>query len=724
MSRKKNNPKIKGAKLPSHELRALLFRVFKRSPEKVYGARQLIKKLKVLNSKDSVQDALDKLVGKNKLVSLSGGKYRLNAAAIPAKSSRQYEGIVDMTRTGSAYILVNELEQDIHVSAKYLGSAMDGDKVLVSVYSPPSRRRPEGQIVKVLERMRTHFMGTLRIWKNQAIVVPDNQYYEVDIIVDLKDTKGGKDGEKVVVAITDWPERSNQSPRGKVTSVLGAPGTSDIEMKGILINNGFELEFPESVLAQAAALPEEIEASEVHNRLDLRDVPTFTIDPSDARDFDDALSFRTLENGNLEIGVHIADVTHYVKPHSPLDKEAYKRSTSVYLVDRVLPMLPEKLSNGLCSLRPREDKFTFSAIFIFDNKDRIVNRWFGKTVIHSDRRFSYEEAQEVMDKGEGDFLSELQALNRLAKVLREKRFREGSINFDVDEVRFRLDEEGVPVEVYVKERMDAHLLIEDFMLLANKEVASFIDRKGKEQQEIPYVYRVHDEPDPDKLYEFALFAKNMGFEMKLGSPTEIAASFNRLVEAAEEDESLQLLEPLAIRTMAKAAYSADNIGHYGLGFENYTHFTSPIRRYADVLAHRLLEANLKGTFRTDKPKLEEQCQHISVMERRAIKAERESIKYKQVEFMQKHVGDVFTGYISGMMEKGFFVEISGNRCEGLVPFDTLDDDFEMLNGKLQVKGIHTGKTYKMGDAVQVKIIAADLSTRRIEMALAETAGIN
>lgn len=707
-----------GNKLAAHELRAELYRVFKRSPQKIYSARQLIKKLRLLNSKDSVQDALDKLAQKHKLEPLKGGKYRLDAARKLERTGRLYEGIVDMTRAGSAYILVTELEKDVHVSAKHLGSAMDGDKVQISVFSPPSRRRAEGQVVKVLERVREHFMGILRIWKNRATVTLENMEKDLEILVDLKDTKGGKDGEVVVVRVVEWPERPAQSPRGIVTSVLGVPGTSDIEMKGILINNGFDLEFPEEVLAQAEALPEVIEEADVFNRLDLRGVPTFTIDPADARDFDDALSFRILENGKREIGVHIADVTHYVKPHSPLDKEAFKRSTSVYLVDRVLPMLPEKLSNGLCSLRPQEDKFTFSALFTFDEKNRIVNRWFGKTVIHSDRRFSYEEAQEVLDAGAGVFYEELNELNQLAKVLRKKRFDGGSINFDVDEVRFRLDEEGVPVEVYVKERKDAHLLIEDFMLLANREVATFMHLKGKEQ-EIPYIYRVHDEPDPDKLYEFALFAKNMGFEMNLGSPGEIAASFNRLVEAAESNESLQLLEPLAIRTMAKAAYSAQNIGHYGLGFDNYTHFTSPIRRYSDVLAHRLLESNLSGTFRTDKSKLEEQCKHISVMERRAVSAERESIKYKQVEFMKKHVGDVFTGYVSGMMDRGIFVEISGNRCEGMVPFESMNDDFEVLNGRLQARGLYSGKSFKMGDKLLVRILSADLATRRIEMELAD-----
>jgi ribonuclease R len=718
MTKRKRTPKVKGTKLTAHELRSEVFRLFKRHPRKRMSAKQIIKKLKILNNKDSVTDALEKLAQKSKLEELNGGKYQLAPFNGKRAEKRLHEGIVDMTRKGSAYIIVDNLENDVHVSAKYIRGAMDGDRVQVSVFTPPGRRRAEGEIVKVISRVREHFMGTIRLWKNYALVTPENLTTPMEIFVDLKDAMDARDGDVVVVRITKWPEKHNHSPKGVVTSVLGAPGSSDIEMKGILINNGFELDFPPAVMAQADALPEEVNEAEIFNRRDIRDIPTFTIDPVDAKDFDDALSFRYLENGNREVGVHIADVTHYVKPNSPLDKEALKRSTSVYLVDRVLPMLPEKISNKLCSLRPNEDKFTFSAIFVFDKEDRIVDRWFGKTVIHSDRRFTYEEAQEVVDSGKGDHVDDLKELNKIAKKLRKKRFKGGSINFDVDEVRFKLDEEGVPVEVYVKERKDAHLLIEDFMLLANREVATYIRNKGQ-SNEIPYVYRVHDEPDPDKLQEFALFAKNLGFEMSLGSPQEIASSFNRLVEAAKENESLELLEPLAIRTMAKAEYSTNNIGHYGLGFDNYAHFTSPIRRYSDVLAHRILEANLKGTFRMDKVKVEEQCKHISTMERRAIAAERESIKYKQVEYIEKHVGDEFFGYISGIMDRGIFVELAGNHCEGMVPFASLDDEFEVVNGRLQARGLYSGRQFKMGDKLKVRIVSADLASRRIEMELVE-----
>ncbi len=722
MSRNKK-PKIKGKRLGAAELRHEIMKLFRRHPRKRLNAKQIIKKLKIDNNKDSVADALEKLSKDEKLIAVDDVKFQINRSKDdenPNRPPRQVHiGTVDMTRTGSAYIVIDGLDNDVYVPAKYLKSAIHRDKVEVAVFTPRGRRRPEGEVLKVVERAREHFMGTLRVWKNYAIVMPDQLNIPMDIYVDLKDIKEGKDGNKVVVKVTEWPDRKNHTPRGIVTSVLGAVGTSDIEMKGILINNGFELEFPEEVMRETEGLTEEILPEEVEKRRDMRDIITFTIDPTDAKDFDDALSFRYLEDGTREIGVHIADVTHFIKPGTALDKEALNRSTSVYLVDRVLPMLPEKLSNQLCSLRPHEDKYTFSAVFTFDNDDRVIDRWFGKTLIHSDRRFTYGEAQVVLDSGEGDFHAELKELNRLAHVLRKRRFKQGSINFDVDEVRFKLDEEGVPIEVYVKERKDAHMLIEDFMLLANREVAAFISKKGKDN-EIPFVYRVHDEPDIDKVQEFALFARQLGFQMNTSDPRAIGRSFNALVEAAKTNEVLEILEPLAIRTMAKAEYSSDNIGHYGLGFDYYTHFTSPIRRYSDVLVHRFLEPNIEGTLRTNKAKLEEQCKHISIMERRAVEAERESIKYKQVEYIKNHIGEVFEGYISGIIDKGFFVELVGNHCEGMVEFSSLDDEFELINGRLKARGKYSGLLLKMGDQVNVKIIGADLAKRRIEMALIET----
>jgi ribonuclease R len=538
--------------------------------------------------------------------------------------------------------------------------------------------------------------------------------------VDFADTKEAQNGDRVIVKITHWHKHPNQRPKGKVTSVLGAEG-SDLEMKVILINKGFPLDFEEEVIQESEAIPARITDYDVLQRRDFRDVLTFTIDPEDAKDFDDALSYRVLENGHIEVGVHIADVTHYVKPNTALDKEAYKRSTSVYLVDRVLPMLPERLSNDLCSLRPNEDKLTFSAVFEFDKNDKVVKRWFGKTIIHSDRRFSYEQAQQGLETGEGDFAEQLKTLNRIAHKLRKDRFKNGAIDFETEEVRFKLDANGVPIELYVKERKDAHMLIEDFMLLANKEVAIFINKKAENQAEIPFVYRVHDYPNEDKVRELALFAKEMGVQMRVNTPKEIAASFNKLAAESEKNEALKLLMPLAIRTMAKAEYSTENIGHYGLAFDFYSHFTSPIRRYSDVLAHRILFQNLgEQTVRYDKGRLQEQCRHISAMERKAMEAERESIKYKQVEFMQKHVGEVFDGLVSGIIERGIFIELLESKCEGMVGFDTLDEPFDVGEGRLRAKGMRSGRVIKMGDPVKVRIVETNLQRRQIEMELVNT----
>jgi len=724
MSKSKKS-KTKGNKLSSRQLQREIVKLFKRHPKKHLNAKQISKKLKVLNNRDSIQYALDKLAEDGHLVQTDNQKYKLKrseSGAAPSGKQKSgqngaYEGFVDMTRSGDAYIVIEGVENDIHVSAKYMNTALHGDRVKIRTWTPRGRRRREGEVVKIVERASEHFMGTIWIYPKYAIVLPEGKM-PLDILVDLENLNEASDGDKVIVKITHWPSGKDKdvNPKGKVTTVLGKAGSHDIEMKAILINNGFDLEFPGNVHKETAALPGEIHQEEIERRRDMREVTTFTIDPESAKDFDDALSLRYLENGDCEVGVHIADVSHYVRPGFALDKEGYERSTSVYLVDRVLPMLPERLSNELCSLRPHEDKLTFSAVFGFNKNGKIINRWFGKTVIHSDRRFTYDQAQEVIESGEGDFTAELQQLNKLAKILRRKKFQQGAINFETDEVQFKLDEEGSPVDIYVKERKEAHLLIEDFMLLANREVATYISKKGKEKGEIPFVYRVHDEPDPEKVEHLARFAKEMGYEMNISSPQEIARSYNRLIKTAKKEPGLKLLEPLAIRTMSKAEYSAENIGHYGLSFDNYTHFTSPIRRYSDVLVHRILEQNLDSeVHRVDKTKLEQQCKHISMQERKAMEAERESVKYKQVEFIERHVGEVFKGYISGMLDRGIFVELEGNRCEGLVDFSTMDDHYEVMSGKLGIQGRSKGKVYKMGDAVKVRIVRTDLARRQIDM---------
>ena len=630
-----------------------------------------------------------------------------------------FEGTMDVTKNGAGYVLVEGQEQDIYVPQKFLNGAMKGDKVRVSAYFPAGKRRPDGEIVKILQRANDAFIGTFFFSKNNGYVQTD-RIDVPEIYVKLEDAKGAEDKMKVVVQILDWSTERGKRMTGRITTVLGMAGSSDIEMKGILINNGFNIEFPEDVQAEAAEIHDDTEG-DAKNRRDFRGITTFTIDPFDAKDFDDALSFQVLENGNIEVGVHIADVTHYIKPNTALDKEAYLRSTSVYLVDRVCPMLPERLSNELCSLRPHEDKLTFSAVFEFDDKYKVVKKWFGKTIIHSNRRYAYEDAQVILETGEGDFSDEILKLNQIAYALRKKRYKDGAINFETDEVKFKLDEAGVPIEVYIKERKDAHLLIEDFMLLANRSVAEFMakrdDTTRRKGVEVPYIYRTHDTPDMDKLNDFSAFARELGVKMTLDTPKNIAKSLNDLAAKSEKNETLKLLTPIAIRCMAKADYSTENIGHYGLAFDYYSHFTSPIRRYSDVLAHRILFENLTEIKRTDKEKLAEQCKHISKQEKKAADSERQSIKYKQVEYMTKHIGEVFEGAVSGMLERGLFVEIKHMLAEGMVDFGRCPEPFEVEPSRLRARGLRSGKVLKMGQLVKVEIVDADMESRKIDMRL-------
>lgn len=643
-------------------------------------------------------------------------------------------GKVDLSRSGSGYIMVEGREQDVFVPERRLQGAMNGDTVRIRYWTPRGRNKPEGEVLEVTDRKTTHFLGTYTDAKGNGYVTPDRLEYDFDIEVSQGDADGAKDGDKVVVEVTEWPKRTGQSPRGVVTQVLGATGSTDIEMKGILINQGFELQHMPAALEESENIPETLDESEAERRLDLRDVLTFTIDPHDAKDFDDAISYRRLDNGRLEIGVHIADVSHYVKPDSALDQEAAKSTTSVYLVDRVLPMLPEKLSNGVCSLRPHEDKCTFSALFEFDDKDVVRKTSFSKTLTHSDRRFTYDDAQQLIEAdaeakhdvqklkrtGEQvDWTELIKDVDRLAKKLRARRFKNGSIDFNSEEVRFKLDADGNPQEAFVKTSRDANQLIEDFMLLANKSVAAFIARKGK-KLEIPFPYRVHDEPDPEKMANLATFAAKFGVKLDLDTPKAIARSYNKLRKMAAERPELQVLSPLAIRTMAKAEYTTDNIGHYGLGFDNYGHFTSPIRRYADVLVHRILEGNLgKAEYRPDKDALEATCKHISERERAAVKAERESTSYFQVLYIKDHIGDEFAGTVNGVIERGVFVQLDDNYCEGFVPFETMQDRYDLGNARLVATGKRSGRKLQMGSAVRVQIVSAELDSRRIEMSLVE-----
>lgn len=717
--RRKNKKRTTTTKLRKYNPRDLEKRtlsIFQRQPRERFNPKQLAKKLKASNPMSEIQAVLDKLVAREQIKDSGKFKYKLNPATIEKVDDMELIGTVDRTRTGSAYIICDDSPHDIHVKAAYMKNAQNGDKVKIKAWRPRGRHKMEGKVIEIIQRSVESFIGTIWFFPRHAICYPDGNDF-LEIQVPLDQINGAEDRDKVIVNVTDWKRNRHGRVQGAVNEVLGSHGSSDIAMKGILINSGFPLSFPADVMDQAEALDETISPADIEARRDMREITTFTIDPDTARDFDDALSIRYLDNGNKEIGIHIADVAHYVLPDTPLDKEAAKRSTSVYLVDRVLPMLPEKLSNGLCSLRPHEDKLTFSAVFTFDQDDKIVDRWFGRAIIHSDRRFTYGEAQENIETQEGDFFQELVVLNKLAKKMRKKRFKTGAINFETDEVKFKLDEEGTPIAVYIKERKDAHLLVEEYMLLANREVATYIFEKGKkENSEIPFVYRIHDEPDMDKVADLAKFAAQMGFEMNIDTPKAVVNAYNKLAEAAIDDPGLKMLQPLAIRTMSKAEYTTSNIGHYGLGFKYYSHFTSPIRRYSDVLAHRVLFENLNGkSFRPNPNKLEEQCKHISVMERKAMGAERESIKYKQVEFMEKHVGETFDGVVAGFSDGGIFVQIEENFCEGRISFNTMAEPFMIAESRLYATGTRTGKVIKMGSSIQVKITATNLERRQIEM---------
>jgi ribonuclease R len=696
--------------------------VLEKKAKKAYTAKQLSKKLNSPHLKKEVESALKQLHDEGKAYPVSEGKYRLDRFYDNKKNDdpegKTVVGRVDMTRSGSAYIITDDLEKDVYISSRKVNTALNGDKVEVRIFTGGRKTNPSGEVIKVLKRHTKEFIGTIYRTGNRYFAGTDYYSNPFDIWIEDKHLDGAEEGDKVIAEVDDWPDRPNHFPKGRVVEKLGKMGSDEIEMKAILLKNGFQLTFSKGVLDEVERIPDEIGEEDLFGRADLRELDSFTIDPADAKDFDDALSFRKLENGNVEVGVHIADVTHYVRESSALDKEAEERSTSVYLVGRVLPMLPEKLSNNLCSLRPNVDRLAFSALFEFNSKCEVVKRWFGKSVIHSKRRFTYEEAQEVIDKGEGQFVDALVELNTIAEKLRKKRFAEGSINFETDEVRFKLDKEGFPVEIFVKERKPIHMLVEDFMLLANREVGTFIYEK-KDGQPIPFVYRVHDLPDPMKIADFALFAKELGFNFDLSTPQKIARSFNRLTDASSDNPALDLLQPLAIRTMAKAIYSTENIGHYGLGFDNYSHFTSPIRRYSDVLAHRILEKNITGEYRMSKEDLDKKCKHISQMERHAMDAERESIKYKQVEFLQRRVGEEFDGYVTGMIERGIFVELEDILCEGMIQFDSMDDYYEMTGHRLAARGRQSGRIIKLGDKLRVKLLGTDLTRRQIELELLE-----
>lgn len=629
-------------------------------------------------------------------------------------------GHVDMTADGSAFVVPeDEFENDIYIAPRKLRSALHGDKVKVHTYAKSRGKRKEGEIVEVLERARTEYTGTINISPRFAFVTADNRKMLNDIFVPLTDLNDAQDGEKVVVAITEWPQDGkNKNPVGRVKHVLGKKGENDTEMNAILADFGFPLSFPQTVEQEAESYDGSIPKEELKKRRDFRQITTFTIDPADAKDFDDALSFQQLENGNYEIGIHIADVSYYVIPDSLLDQEAFDRGTSVYLVDRVIPMLPERLSNNLCSLVPNEDRLVFSAVFEMDPNANVIDQWFGRSVIHSNRRFSYEEVQEIIEQETGEYSEEILTMNKLAYILRERKFKHGAISFETAEVKFRLDEKGKPLGVYTRERKDAHKLIEDFMLLANRKVAEFIGQQGKGKQKKTFVYRVHDAPNEENIHSFAQFAARFGHKLNIKNERETARSINTLMERIEGAKEQNVLTTLAIRSMAKAIYTTKKTSHYGLAFDYYTHFTSPIRRYPDVMVHRLLQYYLDGGKSANAEAYEKMCEYASQMEKKAADAERASVKYKQAEYLQEQIGETFVGIISGVTEWGMYVEIEENKCEGMVRLRDITDDFYALDEKnYAIIGQRRKKRYQLGDEVTIRVKKVDLVKRQIDFTL-------
>ncbi len=648
------------------------------------------------------------------LIEVAPGKYKTPSHSIAAT------GTFVRLRNGKNSVIIDDDGEAIFVAERNSMHALNGDRVAVTIAARVKGREPEAVVNEIIEKKDQTFIGTLKVDKHFASFIPDSKYLATDILIPRPRLKGGQTGDKAVARITDWPSDSN-NPRGEIVDVLGKAGENDAEIHAILAEFGLPYKYPEAVEKAAEKIGAGITDEEVARREDLRGVTTFTIDPKDAKDFDDALSIRKLPNGNWEIGVHIADVTHYVRPDTIIDREAQDRATSVYLVDRVVPMLPEHLSNGICSLRPDEDKLTFSVIFEMDDKAKVINSRIVRTVTRSIRRFAYEEAQEVIETGKGDLVEEIRTLDRLAKILRADRYENGSVEFDRAEVRFDIDENGHPTGVYFKESKDANKLIEEFMLLANRTVATYIGKASGKKKPKAFVYRVHDMPDPDKLSDLASLAKTFGYCLRTsGAARDVNKSINRMLDDVKGKGEENFLSTLAIRSMAKAIYTTTNIGHYGLGFDYYTHFTSPIRRYPDMMVHRLLDRYLKGGRSVNVDKLEEECKHSSDQEQLAANAERASIKYKQVEYMNDHLGEVYDGVISGVTEWGLYVELDDNKCEGLVPVrDLADDYYDFDERNYCLIGRRHNNRYRLGDKVQVQVARCNLDRKQLDFVIVD-----
>lgn len=717
--KKKDNGNVKHSKPKASRMRkeamqSAVMSLFHSSPKEPFNYKQVSKIIGVENAVQKLQvaDILYDLCAEDIITEIDRGRYRLNSLGTVAV------GTFMRRSNGKNSFIPEDGGSPVFVAERNAMHAMNGDKVKVQLLAKRKGAEPEAEVMEVLESKEQTFVGKLQVARGFAFLVTENKTLANDIFIPKEKLKGGKNGDKAIVRIVEWPDEA-KNPLGEVVDILGVAGQNNAEMHAILAEFGLPYVYPASVENAANKIPDAIPAEEIAKREDFRGVLTFTIDPKDAKDFDDALSFRVLDNGNYEVGVHIADVTYYVTPGSIIDREAESRATSVYLVDRTIPMLPERLCNLICSLRPDEEKLCFSAIFEMDKEAEVIKSRICRTVIRSDRRYAYEDAQQVIETGEGENKEAILTLNGLAKKIRERRFKHGAINFDRYEVKFEIDENGKPLRVYFKEAKDSNKLIEEFMLLANRTVAEFVGKVKKGAAKKTFVYRIHDLPDPEKMDNFATFIRRFGYKLKTdGSKTEVSKDINKLLDTVQGKPEENLIETVAIRAMQKAKYSTDNVGHYGLAFEYYTHFTSPIRRYPDMMVHRLLERYLAGGRSVIKSKYEDVCEHCSTMEQTAANAERASIKYKQVEFMSDKLGQVYDGVISGVTEWGLYVELNENKCEGLVPIRDLDDDYYEFDEKNYcLIGRRKKRQYRLGDPITIKVAQANLERKQLDFML-------